>query len=503
MSFTSLQFIFGFVPVAYLGFLLANRFGGSRAAIAFLGMVSLVFYGMFGLQLLAVLLFSMAVNYTAGQMITKSTGQPQKQRTILFSAIAVNLAILGYLKYTNFFIDVTNQLTGSGISHFNIAVPIGVSFFTFVQIGYLIDAYNGQLIKHNFARYIVFTAFFPAVTAGPLVMQREMMEQLSSNEIKAFDPRRLMIGITMFAMGLFKKVVLADSIAPFADSVFGGVHGGMGVDMATAWMGATCYALQLYFDFSGYSDMAIGLATIFAIKLPLNFDSPFKATNISDFWRRWHMTMTRFFTAYIYSGVAMWGMRKGMGMGLGRVGRFMLVAAVPAVVTFLVAGVWHGSGWTYVIYGVLHGLAIATFLGWREFAGIKLPSPVAWLITMITVICGLVMFRAPDVPTALSILGQMWGFTAAAARTGFVIIDQAQAMSMIVIMGAITLLLPNTQQILHSEWPVIDSKPEDTAMAAGLVAWRPSFRAAFIAACVLTVGITSIGSSTGFLYYKF
>ena len=503
MSFTSLQFIFLFLPAAYLGFVLANRFGGSQGAITFLGMISIAFYGMFGTQLLAVLLFSMAINFTAGQMITKSADQPRKARNLLLCAIAINLCILGYLKYTNFFIDVTNQLTGSGISHFNIAVPIGVSFFTFVQIGYLIDAFNGQLIKHNFTRYIVFTAFFPAVTAGPLVMQREMMEQLGKDEIKAFDPRRLMIGITMFGMGLFKKVVLADSIAPFADSVFNGVHGGMGLDMATAWIGATCYALQLYFDFSGYSDMAIGLATIFAIKLPLNFDSPFKATNISDFWRRWHMTMTRFFTAYIYSAVAMWGMRKGMALRFGRVGRFLLVAAVPSFITFLVAGVWHGSGWTYVVYGVIHGLAVATFLAWREFAGIKLPSPVAWTITMVTVICGLVMFRAPDVPTALKILSQMWGATGAASNISFVIIDQAQAVSMIVIMGAITLLLPNTQQILHSEWPVIDSKPEDTAMAAGLVAWRPSFRAAFIAACVLTVGITSIGSSTGFLYYKF
>ena len=352
MSFTSLQFIFVFLPLAYIGFVLANRYGGTNAAISFLGVISLVFYGMFGLQLLFVLLVSMLINYTAGNVIAALSEKPAVARNVLLGAIAINLGILGYLKYSNFLIDVTNQVTGTAMGHMDIAVPIGVSFFTFVQIGYLIDAYNGQLVKHDFARYVVFSAFFPAVTAGPLVMQREMMEQLGSKEIKAFDPRRLMIGFTMFAMGLFKKVVLADSIAPFADGVFGGVHGGMELDMATAWIGATCYTLQLYFDFSGYSDMAIGLATIFAIKLPLNFDSPFKATNISEFWRRWHMTMTRFFTAYVYSGVAMWGMRKGMAMGLGRVGRFMLVAAFPAILTFLVAGVWHGSGWTYVIYGV-------------------------------------------------------------------------------------------------------------------------------------------------------
>lgn len=503
MSFTSLQFIFIFLPIAYAGFVLAHRFGGAQQAINLLAVVSLVFYAMFGTQLLLVLLVSMIFNFTVGNVLACLTGHPRVARNLLLGGVAANVLMLGYLKYTNFFIDVANQTVGTSYAHFDIAVPLGVSFFTFVQIGFLIDAFNGQLLKHNFSRYIVFTAFFPCVTAGPLVMQREMMEQLSDLKSPAFDVRRVTIGMTMFAMGLFKKVVLADSIAPFADKVFGGAASGMAVDTATAWIGGLCYTLQLYFDFSGYSDMAIGIATVFAIKLPLNFDSPFKATNISDFWRRWHMTMTRFFTAYIYSGLAMYGMRKGMGWKFGRVGRYFLVAAIPSIITFLVAGVWHGSGWTYVIYGVVHGVAIATFLGWREFSGIKLPSPVAWLITMITVVCGLVIFRAPDVPTALTLLGQMWGVSGASTQSALLSIDTAQAISMIVLMGSITLLMPNTQQILHHEWPVIDSKPEEAADAAGLVAWRPSFGTAFVTACVFAIAITSIGSSSGFLYYKF
>ena len=503
MSFTSLQFIFVFLPLAYAGFVLAHRYGGAQQAINLLAFVSLVFYALFGTQLLLVLLVSLIFNFSVGNTIACLGNHPKVAKNLLFGGLAVNLGILGYLKYTNFFIDVANQAIGTSYTHFDIAVPLGVSLFTFVQIGFLIEAYNGQLLKHDFARYIVFSAFFPCVTAGPLVMQREMMEQLSNPRNPAFDVRRVSIGITMFAMGLFKKVVLADSIAPFADSVFGGASNGMSLDAATAWIGALCYTLQLYFDFSGYSDMAIGIATIFAIKLPLNFDSPFKSTNISDFWRRWHMTMTRFFTAYIYSGLAMSGMRKGTSMGFGRVGRFLLVAAIPSIITFLVAGVWHGSGWTFVIYGVIHGVAIATFLGWREFSGIKLPSPVAWLITMVTVVCGLVMFRAPDVTTALAMLSHMWGISGEVTSTAMVSIDSAQALSMIVIMGAITLLLPNTQQILHHEWPVIDTKPEKVAVAAGLVAWRPSFGSAFVSACVFTIAITSIGSSSGFLYYKF
>jgi alginate O-acetyltransferase complex protein AlgI len=261
--------------------------------------------------------------------------------------------------------------------------------------------------------------------------------------------------------------------------------------------------LQLYFDFSGYSDMAIGLGTIFGIKLPLNFDSPFKATNISDFWRRWHMTMTRFFTNYVYSALAMKGMRRGMQMQMGRVGRFMLVAAFPSVVTFLVAGVWHGSGWTYVVYGVMHGVAVATYLGWREFSPVRLPGPVARVVTMLTVVCGLVMFRSADVTTAFTLLGQMAGFSSFGAGATFLTIDSAQALSMIVLLSAITLLLPNTQQILHHEWPVIDTKPEAVAMDAGLVAWQPTVRSALVSAGLFAIAITSIGSSSGFLYYKF
>ena len=503
MSFTSLTFIFVFLPVAYLAFVLSHKYGGTKLAVYALAAISLIFYAMFGTQLLLVLLVSMVFNFAMGSAISHLGNQPTVAKNLLLGGVAANLGLLGYLKYTNFFIDMSNQIAGTGFTHYDIAVPLGVSFFTFVQIGYLIDAFNGQLVKHDFVRYIVFTAFFPCVTAGPLVMQREMMEQLSNPQLKAFDVKRVTIGVTMFAMGLFKKVVLADSIAPFADSVFNAAHSGVALDAATAWIGALSYTLQLYFDFSGYSDMAIGLATIFAIKLPLNFNSPFKATNISDFWRRWHMTMTRFFTAYLYSGMAMYGMRTGMAWRLGPVGRFMLVAALPSIFTFMIAGVWHGSGWTFVIYGVLHGIAIATFLAWREFSGITLPSPLAWLITMVTVVCGLVMFRAADVETAMRVLGHMTMLASEPVGAVTLTIDSAQALSMIVIFGAITLLLPNTQQILHHEWPVVDSKPDETAAAAGLVAWRPGFGTAFVTACIFTIGIASIGSSSGFLYYKF
>jgi D-alanyl-lipoteichoic acid acyltransferase DltB (MBOAT superfamily) len=503
MFFTSYQFILGFLPITFVGFVLAHRLGGWNWAINFLGAASLAFYGMFGIPLLFILLGSILFNYTFGNIIAGIKDKPTLSRNALLLGIATNLGLLGYLKYTNFLVDVANQLMGYNVAHHDLVVPIGVSFFTFIQIGYLIDAHNGQLLRHNFGRYVVFSAFFPCVTAGPLVLQREMMEQMEDPKHRALDLRRIIVGLTMFGMGLFKKVVLADSIAPYANLVFDGAAQGMPLDPVSSWIGSVCYALQLYFDFSGYSDMAIGLGTIFGFKLPLNFDSPFKATNISDFWRRWHMTMTRFFTNYIYSGLAMNGMRRGARWGLGSVGKFVLVAAMPAIVTFMVAGVWHGSGWTYMIYGVMHGFAIATFLAWREFSKIQLPAVVGWAITMATVVSGLVMFRSVDVTTAMSILGNMWGVASQQLDTTMQGLDVARACSMIVLLGAITQLLPNTQQILHLDWPSSDAKPATTELDAGLLAWRPSFGPALVTAAIYTVALTSIGAGSNFLYYKF
>jgi D-alanyl-lipoteichoic acid acyltransferase DltB (MBOAT superfamily) len=295
---------------------------------------------------------------------------------------------------------------------------------------------------------------------------------------------------------------MADAIAPFANQIFDGAANGVVIDQTCAWIGAVCYALQLYFDFSGYSDMAIGLGTVFGLKLPLNFDSPFKATNISDFWRRWHMTMTRFFTNYVYSGLAMNGMRNSARWRLSSLGRFFLVAAMPSIVTFMVAGVWHGSGWTYIVYGVMHGVAIATFLAWREFGKIKLPALVAWALTMATVLFGLVMFRSADLTVAMRLLATMVGL-GSVPQGAMMAFDHAQALSLIVLLGAVTQLFPNTQQVLHQEWPAIDAKPTTTALDAGLLAWRPAISTAMVSALLFTIALTSIGTGSNFLYYKF
>lgn len=506
MAFHSYEFIFGVLPACYLGFLLAHRIGGWQSAIAFLSVASVVFYAQWALALAAVLMASVVANYVAGECIMRLSSRARRSAGIVLgTAISANICALGYFKYTNFFIDIANQVAGAGVSHVNLLVPIGVSFYTFIQIGYLIEAYNGQVERPGFVRYVLFATFLPCVTAGPLVLQQEMFDQMKDRTDRAFDAVRLATGGTLFAFGLFKKVVLADSIAPFANTVFDGVAAGQSISTLTAWVGSTCYALQLYFDFSGYSDMAIGLGCIFGLKLPLNFDSPFKATSISEFWRCWHMTMTRFFTTYVYTPLAMHGMRTAMARGYGPAARFLMTAGCPVVVTFVIAGIWHGAGWTFIVYGAFHGIAIAVNLAWRELGLLKIPSVMAWGLTMAVVVSGLVIFRSADMGTAGQLLASMWsmGLMAQPSAEALLDIDIKTAGSLIVVLGSIVLLMPNSQQILHTYWPSINPKPDTASRRAGLVVWKPTVVRSFGIAAVAVVALTSIGSTTTFLYYKF
>ena len=505
MVFHSFQFIFLFLPLAYLGFVVAHRLAGWTAAFRFLLVASLVFYAQWSVAFATILLISISANYWLGNRIMAANSRPERAWMLLLAGIGLNVVALGYFKYSNFLIDIANQLTGAEAAHIKLLLPVGISFYTFVQIGYLVEAYNGRVAKVGLDRYALFAAFFPCVTAGPLVLQREMLEQMQERRDEAFDVQRLAVGLTMFGIGLFKKVFLADSIAPYANAVFDGAGAGEGLTVAIAWLGATAYALQLYFDFSGYSDMALGLGLMFGLKLPLNFDSPFKATSISDFWRRWHMTMTRFFTTYIYTPLAIKGMRWAGQRGGGRVARFMMTGGIPALVTFVVAGVWHGAGWTFVVYGVIHGLAIAINLGWREARLPQPPAAVGWLLTMAVVVSGLVVFRAPTLELATSILGSMWlpFLMPTPEAAALVAIDQRLALATIVLLGAIVLLMPNSQQILHRSWVSSDAMPETARAAAGLVSWRPSIGLSIGFAATFAIAIASIGAGSTFVYYQF
>ncbi len=505
MVFHSFEFILIFLPLTYAGFVASHRLAGWTGAFRFLVVASLVFYAQWSIALVGLLVASLVFNYSIGNRIIAASASPKTARLLLLGGIAGNLVALGYFKYSNFLIDILNAMSGAGLDHIRLLLPVGISFFTFVQIGYLVEAYNGRVVRPGFDRYALFGAFFPCVTAGPLVLQREMLDQMQDRRDDAFDSQRLAVGVTMFGIGLFKKVFLADSIAPFANTVFDGAAAGEALTAGVAWLGAVAYALQLYFDFSGYSDMALGLGIMFGLRLPLNFDSPFKATSISDFWRRWHMTMTRFFTTYIFTPLAIHGMRKAGAKSAGPLERFLLTGAVPALVTFLVAGIWHGAGWSFMVYGLIHGFAIAIHIGWREARLPMPPAVVGWFLTMAVVVSGLVVFRAPELATSMRILLEMWtfGLVLEPSAATAIAIDQRMALATIVLLGAIVLLMPNSQQILHRGWVSSDQMPVNAVRDAGLVAWRPSIAVSVGLAATLSIAIASIGDGSTFVYYQF
>ena len=506
MVFNSFEFLLVFLPLCYLGFLLVHAVAGWRGVYPYLALASLVFYAQWSIGLAAILLGSVLCNFAAANLIIARRAAGQPTRLLLGAAVTANLLALGYLKYANFLIDVVNTVAGPELSHLALLMPIGVSFYTFIQIGYLVEAHNGQAVRPSFGRYALFATFFPYVTAGPLVLQREMAEQMKDRDEPAFCGWRMSVGLTLFGMGLFKKVVLADTIAPYADAAFNGVAAGAVIGPVDAWAGALCYTLQLYFDFSGYSDMAIGLGYLFGLKLPLNFDSPLKATSITDFWRRWHMTMTRFFNSYLYTPLAMKMTRKAVTRRFGRGQRYLATIAYPVTYTFVIAGIWHGAGWNFVVYGLIHGVALAVNRGWREFGLPQVGPAAGWLLTMATVVSALVVFRAPDLASAAAMLGSMWGVGTLAGWAPAVtpvVPHIAWAGALIVVLGTIVLAFPNTQEILRGHWVSSDPQTEARRSWLPLLQWNPNLAWGAVAAATLVIGVTSVGADSGFLYYRF
>lgn len=505
MIFNSYEFILIFLPIAFLFYAAVHRFAGWKAATGALGIISLVFYAQWSLMLLMILIVSVVSNFVVGNILNRQTKEGRPSGKLLLIAIVGNLVALGYFKYTNFFIDIANQLSGAGLGHANIILPVGISFYTFIQIGFLVEAHSGQAEEQPFLRYLTFATFFPCVTAGPLVLQREVFDQLKDPNRQLFNARRIAVGLAMFSLGLFKKVVLADSIAPYANTAFDGVAAGQSIGFIASWAGSLAYTLQLYFDFSGYSDLALGLGAIFGVLLPLNFNSPFKATSISDFWQRWHMTMTRFFTTYVFSPLAMRGMRQAVANEYSPMRRFMASGGGPIILTMLVAGIWHGSGWVFVLYGLLHGVAIAINNAWRHFAMPKVPPVLGWMMTMAVVVSGLTIFRSPDLATAGTMLAQMWGLGPALAMAGGdgVVLNLREAFLFIGALGFIVLALPNTQEILSDEWISTSPQPREKQSWSEWIQWKPNLGWSAAAAAMFLLAFTSIGSDSSFLYYKF
>ena len=392
MLFNSYIFIFLFLPITLLIYFFLNKKRLTELSKAFLVLASLFFYSWWNASYLPLIIISMVVNYSVGSQISRLEKSLKVKKTIFLVGIVLNLALLGYFKYADFFISNINALFLSNLPLLKVALPLAISFFTFQQIAYLVDSYRGETKEYDFFNYALFVSFFPQLIAGPIVHHGEMMPQFEGLKNKVFNHKNVARGLFFLTIGLVKKTVIADSFALWANS---GFDHATSLNMVEAWIASLTYTIQLYFDFSGYCDMAIGVALMFNIKLPINFNSPYKALNIQDFWRRWHMTLSRFLKDYLY-------------IPLGGSRASELKTCRNLIITFLLGGIWHGAGWTFVIWGLLHGVALVIH---RLFSKtkLKLNKFVAWFITFNFVNIAWVFFRATSFNDAFKVLKAMFG----------------------------------------------------------------------------------------------
>ncbi len=401
MLFTTALFVFCFLPITLAGFFALGRYRGSLA-IGWLFAASVIFYAYWMPKFTALLLASILSNYAFGSLIGRrvNAGLRPAAKRWLIVGVTINLALLAYFKYFNFFLDNLNVAFDLGFNFERVILPIGISFFTFTQIAYLADTYLKGLREYQFAHYGLFVTYFPHLIAGPVLHHAQMMPQFAHNDTFKINGANLTAGLAIFMLGLFKKIVIADGISPYADAVFNGADAALTPTAIEAWLGALAYTFQLYFDFSGYSDMAIGLSWMFNIRLPFNFDSPYKSINISEFWRRWHISLSTFLRDYLY--VPLGGNRRGEGRRYGNL-----------AITMILGGLWHGASWTFVLWGTLHGVYLCIHHAYRALVGKLRPHPSAveraayLLLTFLAALVAWVFFRATTFSGSLGILSAM------------------------------------------------------------------------------------------------
>lgn len=544
MLFNSAGFLFGFLPPAVLGFYLLGRF--SRvSALRWLIIVSIVFYGWWRPLNVLIIGPSIVINFFFARALLRLSEDEQAVRTskaALALGILFNVAFLGVFKYTDFVTDTINDVFSANLILRHIILPLGISFITFQKIAFLVDVQAGRVKSFTFQDYCTFVLFFPQLVAGPIVHWRELMPQFYAARCR-FDKENVAVGLTLLLFGLFKKVILADRIAPFISPIYSHAASGGHVTFLTAWMAAIGFTLQIYFDFSGYTDMALGLARLFGIKLPPNFYSPLLASNIIDFWLRWHMTLTRFLTAYIYNPLVLRSTRlrvangrKGFGGRRTTIGAFVSLLMGPTILTMFISGLWHGAGYGFVVWGVLHGIYITINHAWR-LTGPRLWSdrksyerfmkPVGLVVTFITVTATMVFFRATTITSAIDLVKGMVGMNgvglpgeilarlgpvaALLHRIGVIAVsgsaqDFVKTWIGICILLFIALAVPNTLQILGRYEPALGIRSSATKLAIGkikLLEWGPSLAWAVVVSAIAAIAFVHIGGPSEFLYWQF
>jgi D-alanyl-lipoteichoic acid acyltransferase DltB (MBOAT superfamily) len=491
MLFHTAGFLLAFLPLTLVAYFILGRLS-LRAAMGALALSSLVFYGWWSPIYVPLLLGSIVLNFAAGSAIRRCQGRqnPGLARLVAGMAIGFDLLLLCYCKYLMFFAAEANGLLGTHWDVGRIVLPIGISFYTFTQIAYVVDTLQRKVSESSFLAYLLFVTYFPHLVAGPVLHHAEMMPQFRSTQSLALNPINLASGLTLLTIGLFKKVVLADGCAPMAGSVFGAAD----VSAAAAWIGAVAYSLQIYFDFSGYSDMAVGISLLFNIRLPVNFHSPYRATNIVDFWRCWHMTLSRFLRDYLY--VPLGGNRKGS------VRRYSNL-----LVTMLLGGLWHGASWNFAVWGTLHGVFLVVNHLWRALPDWHRPSVPAWmlrgsswLLTLLAVIVAWVFFRADTMHNALTMLQAMAGLASGTAPDVGVV--TWKNLSFLLGLSAIVLFAPNSSQIMKYDFGL----GANVSLGSSSWTWRPSVPMAvtlgLLAFVTLAIGLAG-RTRLEFLYFQF
>lgn len=509
MFFHSGSFLFVFLPVVLAGYFVLERAPRVVWRQAWLLAASLVFYGWANPRALLLFVPLVAINYFLGKRM------PAGSRWLPAAGIALNLLVLGYFKYANFFVSNLNALLREDLFLEKILLPLGISFLTFMQIAWLVACRRGQAAPCSLFEFFLYSAFFPQVVSGPIVYQSESLPQFRKIRTSGERAEDVCVGATLFCMGLGKKVLLADPIGPWATQVFWAAAEGRPISVAAAWIGALAYAFQLYFDFSGYSDMALGLARLFGVRLPLNFDSPYKAGSISEFWRRWHMTLSRFLRDFVY--IPLGGSRCG---GARR--------SANLVLTMLLGGFWHGAGWTFLLWGALHGGYLVVNHQWSQItASRKIPGAAlfsGWggrLVTFFAVLVAWLFFRAARPEEAWQVLMAMLGggppilaadplfaksspvAMAALARIGLAADPQVLMGCWLAALAAFIWALPNSQQVLRRFDPGLVTYGKSIEPASSrLLEWQPT--AAWLLATVLVFFWCLLNLSGGsFLYRDF
>lgn len=525
MLFNSHEFLFLFLPVAWLVYVLVRR-THLRGALAWLTVASLGFYAWWYPPYLVLLLASLCGNFGLGRILMNPAYSQKVRKFWLVFGTVANVGVLLYFKYATFLVANAAALTGNSWQWAAVALPLGISFITFQKIAYLQDMYAGKITPHGFLEFCLFVTFFPQLIAGPIVHPGELLPQFVGDEaltrLKNSHSTDVACGLTIFAIGLAKKVLLADEVAGFATPVFGAASAGAEPSLLAAWGAVLAYTLQLYFDFSGYSDMAIGAARLFGIRLPLNFHSPYKSESISEFWRRWHMTLSRFLRDYIYIPLG--------GSRCSKPRRFFNLFA-----TMTLGGLWHGAGWTFILWGMLHGAYLSVNHFWTEWnaarvargaRSFELPKVVACGVTFLAVVAGWVLFRSDTLATAGSMFSGMLGLNGLLLPTAWQKLlgplTKALSLDAATLYGAVAgfegmkevgwvaaalavaFFAPNTQQILAAWEPALVAFPGDkSAERKAWWQWQPSSAWALAGSCLMAVTVLRMTKISEFLYFQF